>query len=37
MHLMRNVGFEYREYVNVQRWADDCYARTALARALARP
>lgn len=37
MHLMKNVGFEYREHANVQRWADACYARDALARALARP
>jgi glutathione S-transferase len=37
MHLMQAVGFEYREHSHVQRWADACYARAALARALARP
>lgn len=37
MHLMKNIGFGYAEHANVQRWADACYARPALARALARP
>lgn len=37
MHLMKNVGFGYVEHSHVQRWADTCYARPALARALARP
>jgi glutathione S-transferase len=37
MHLMKNVGFGYAEHANVQRWADACHARPALARALARP
>lgn len=37
MHLMQMVGFTYSEHTNVQRWADACYARPALARALARP
>ena len=37
MHLMRSVDFGYEAHANVQRWADACYARPALARALARP
>lgn len=37
MHLMKAIRFSYAEHVNVQRWADACYARPALARALARP
>lgn len=37
MHLMKMVDFTYAEHANVQRWADACYARPALARALARP
>ena len=37
MHLMKNIGFGYTEHANVQRWADACYARPALAAALARP
>jgi len=36
MHLMKSVKFGYAEHANVQRWADACYARPALARALAR-
>jgi glutathione S-transferase len=36
MHLMKNVRFSYAEHTHVQRWADTCYARPALARALAR-
>lgn len=36
MHLMKNIGFGYAEHANLQRWADACYARPALARALAR-
>ncbi len=36
MHLMKNIGFAYTEHAHVQRWADACYARPALARALAR-
>ena len=37
MQLMKMIGFTYAEHANVQRWADACYARPALARALARP
>ena len=37
MYLMRAIRFGYAEHTNVQRWADACYARPALARALARP
>ena len=37
MHLLKEIGFGYAEHLNVQRWADACYARPALARALARP
>ncbi len=36
MHLMKNIHFDYRAHTDVQRWADACYARPALARALAR-
>ena len=36
MHLMKNIRFDYSAHINVQRWADACYARPALARALAR-
>ena len=36
MHLMKNIRFDYSAHTNVQRWADACYARPALARALAR-
>ena len=36
MHLMKNIRFDYSAHANVQRWADACYARPALARALAR-
>jgi hypothetical protein len=31
------ISFDYSRFANVQRWADACYARPALARALARP
>ena len=37
MFLMKAIRFSYAEHANVQRWADACYARPALARALARP
>jgi len=37
MHLMKMIDFSYPEHANVQRWADACYARPALARALVRP
>ena len=37
MHLMKMIDFSYVEHTNVQRWAEACYARPALARALARP
>ena len=37
MHLMKAIDFSYAEHGNVQRWADACYARPALARALTRP
>ncbi len=36
MHLMKMIDFGYAEHSNVQRWADACYARPALARALAK-
>ena len=36
MHLLKDLSFDYAEHANVQRWADACYARPALARALAR-
>ena len=37
MYLMKRIDFGYSEHANVQRWADACYARPALARALAKP
>jgi len=37
MYLMQMIRFDYSGFANVQRWADACYARPALARALARP
>ena len=37
MHLMKSVDFGYAEHANVQRWAEACHARPALARALAKP
>ncbi len=37
MHLMGMIRFDYSEHANVQRWTDACYARPALARALAKP
>ena len=37
MHLMKDIRFDYSAHANVQRWADACYARPALGRALARP
>ena len=37
MHLMKSIDFAYAEHAHVQRWADACYARPALARALAKP
>ena len=37
MQLMKMIRFTYAEPANVQRWADACYARPALARAQARP
>ena len=37
MHLMKMIDFKFAEHANVQRWADACYARPALARALVRP
>ncbi len=37
MQLMKMIRFTYAEHANVQRWADACYARPALARAQARP
>ncbi|HPU50703.1 MAG TPA: glutathione S-transferase family protein [Burkholderiaceae bacterium] len=37
MLLLKRIGFSYAEHANVQRWADACYARPALARAQARP
>jgi glutathione S-transferase len=35
MHLMKNIDFGYGEHAHVQRWAEACYARPALA--LAKP
>ncbi len=37
MMLLKRIDFSYAEHANVQRWADACYARPALARAMARP
>lgn len=37
MHLMKSIDFGYAQHANVQRWADACFARPALARALAKP
>ena len=37
MHLMKSIAFDYAAHANVQRWADACHARPALARALAKP
>ncbi len=37
MYLLKMVRFEYVEHANVQRWVNACYARPALARALAKP
>ena len=37
MLLLQRIEFSYAEHAHVQRWADACYARPALARALARP
>lgn len=37
MQLMQMVRFTYSEHANVQRWANACYARPALARAQAKP
>ena len=37
MHLLQDIKFSYAAHRHVQRWADACYARPALARALARP
>ena len=37
MLLMQRVGVGYAEHTNVQRWANACYARPALARAQAKP
>ncbi len=37
LNLMKMIKFSYAEHANVQRWADACYARPALARALAKP
>jgi glutathione S-transferase len=36
MHLLKDIQFEYAEHRNVQRWAEACYVRPALGRALAR-
>lgn len=36
MQLMQMIGFTYAEHANVQRWANACYARPALARAQAK-
>ncbi len=37
MDVMTIMRFDYSEHANVQRWAETCYARPALARARARP
>ena len=37
MLLLQRIDFSYAEHAHVQRWADACYARPALARALAKP
>lgn len=37
MRLMKMIKFDYSAHTNVQRWADACYARPALARAMAKP
>ena len=37
MMLLKRIDFRYAEHANVQRWADACYARPALARAMAKP
>jgi glutathione S-transferase len=37
MHLMKNVDIGCAEHAHVQRWAEACHSRPALARALARP
>lgn len=37
LHLMKMIQFDYSAHSNVQRWADTCYARPALARAMAKP
>ena len=34
--LLQRIDFSYAEHAHVQRWADACFARPALARALAR-
>ncbi len=36
MLLLKMVGHDYSSHTNVQRWADACYSRDALARAQAR-
>ena len=37
LHMMKMIKFDYSAHSNVQRWADTCYARLALARAMAKP
>ncbi len=37
MYLLKAIRMGYAEHANVRRWADACYARPALTRALARP
>ena len=37
MQVMNMINFDLSAHANVQRWADACYARPALARAQARP
>ena len=37
MMLLKRIDFGYAEHSHVQRWANACYARPALARAMARP
>ncbi len=36
MMLLKRIDFSYADHANVQRWANACYARPALARAMAK-
>jgi hypothetical protein len=37
VYLIQMTRLDYSGFVNVQRWADACYTRLALARVLASP